>query len=86
MTFSQNSTRPAGLEPATYGLEKRKLENLTALESTSYKPPENRFSANFTENDDTIQQNLAKIINRWPSLPPNIKAAIMVLIGGDEDE
>jgi hypothetical protein len=29
---------------------------------------------------------LEKIINRWSSLPANIKAAIMVLIGGDEDE
>ncbi len=75
-----------GLEPATYGLEKRNLENLIPLESRSYNPPENSFTANLTENDDTIQQNLTKIINRWPSLPPNIKAAIMVLIGGDADE
>ncbi len=78
-------TRPARLERATYGLEKRKLENLTTLESISYKPPGNRFTANLTENATTIQQNLAKIINRWPLLPPNIKAAIMVLIGGDDE-
>jgi hypothetical protein len=74
-----------GLEPKTYGLKKRKLENLTSLESTSYKPSENHFTTNLTENNDAIQQDLTKIINRWSSLPPNIKAAIMVLIGGDDE-
>ena len=70
----------------TYGLEIRRPENITALESTSYKLPENQLTANLTENSTTIQHNLTKIINRWPLLLPNIKAAIMVLIGGDEDE
>jgi len=77
--------RVLGLEPKTYGLKVSKLENLTALESTGYNPPENHLTANLTENATTIQQDLAKIINRWPSLPPNIKAAIMVLIGGDDE-
>ncbi len=78
--------RVLGLEPKTYGLKVSKLEKLTPLESRSYKPPGNRFTVNLTENNDTIQRDLTKIINRWPSLPPNIKAAIMTLIGGDEDE
>ena len=77
--------RALGLEPRTYGLKVRKTENVTDLKATSYKSLENHLTANLTENDNTIQQNLAKIINRWPSLPSNIKAAIMVLIGGEDE-
>ncbi len=78
--------RPTGLEPVTYELEKRRLGNVTALELTSYKSPENQLTANLTENATTIQQDLAKISQSWTSLSPNIKAAIMILIGGEEDE
>ena len=77
--------RPGGLEPPTFGFEERKLKKLTPLESTNYNPPENHFSTNFSKKSTTIQQNLAKTINRWPSLPTNIRAAIMVLIGGDDE-
>ncbi|MGD8785919.1 MAG: hypothetical protein PVJ60_00720 [Phycisphaerales bacterium] len=78
--------RVLGLEPKTYGLKVSKPENLTVVKSTSYNTPKNHLTVNLTENDNTIQQNLVKINNRWPSLPPNIKAAIMVLIGDIEDE
>jgi hypothetical protein len=39
-----------------------------------------------SENSVKIHKDLTKIINRWPSLSPKIKAAIMVLIGDIEDE
>ena len=79
-------THSAGLEPATFGFKVSELKNLTALGLTSYNSPKNHFTTNLTENVTTIQQNLTKIIGRWPSLPLNIKAAIMTLIGGDDDE
>jgi hypothetical protein len=41
--------------------------------------------ANLTENPNAIQSNLAKIINQWPSLSSNIKTAIMVLVGGNDE-
>jgi hypothetical protein len=77
--------RALGLEPRTYGLKVRKTENITNLKATSYNTPKNHLTANLTENDNTIHQNLTKIINRWPSLPPNIRAAIVVLIGGADE-
>ena len=78
--------RPARLERATYGLERSRAESTTTLDPTSYQPRQNHLTANLTENDDKIQHDLAQIINRWTSLPANIQAAIMVLIGGGEDE
>jgi len=62
------------------------VDSVTPSYSNTYKSPENHLTANLTKNPTTIQQDLAKIIKRWPSLPPNIKTAIMMLIGGDEDE
>jgi hypothetical protein len=75
-----------GIEPLTYRLEIRSPEYLTSLKLNSYLTPQNRSTVNSTENSAKIQEDLAKVIDRWSSLPPNIKAAIMVLIGGDEDE
>jgi hypothetical protein len=77
-------TRPAGLEPATYGLEICRPENLTSLKLNSYLTPKNQSTVNSTENSAKIREDLTKIINRWPSLLPNIQAAIMVLIGDNE--
>lgn len=76
--------RVLGLEPRTYGLKSRKPENLTSLKTTTYTPPKNLSTANSTENSAKIREDLAKVINRWPLLLPNVKAAIMVLIGEDE--
>jgi hypothetical protein len=75
--------RVLGLEPRTYGLKVRKTENVTDLKATSYNTLENHLTANLTENDKIIQQNLAKIINRWSCLPENVRHAIMILIGED---
>ena len=72
--------RVLGFEPKTYALKDCKPEIVTPYESNSYKNPENHLTANLTENVNTIQQDLTKISNCWPLLPPNIKAAIMVLI------
>ena len=74
--------RVLGLEPKTYGLKGSRSENITDLESTSYESSKTDLTANLTRNPTIIQQDLARIINRWRSLPNNIRQAIMVLIGG----
>ena len=86
MFFSNAGIRPRGFEPLTYGLEITTLENIKSLELTIYQSTINSFSTNFSGNFTKIQQNLTKIINRWSSLPPKIQTAIMVLVGGGEDE
>jgi hypothetical protein len=78
--------RVLGLEPKTYGLKGSKPENVTTSNTNSYKTTKNHLTPNLTENDNTNQQNLAKIINRWSSLPQDIKSAIMILVGGNENE
>ena len=65
----KKETRPTGLEPAAYGLEIRQPENTTTLSSIGYSPPENHLTANSTENNKTIQQDLRRLINYWESLP-----------------
>ena len=72
--------RLEGFEPPTFGSVDRKSENVTDLESNSYKSGENNLTSNLTENRTKIQRDLEKIINRWVHLPRNIKHAIMVLI------
>jgi len=78
--------RPRGFEPLTYGLETSSLEIISALESISYNTTKKHLITNLTENNIEIQHNLTKLINRWASLPSNVKTAIIVLIGGDENE
>jgi hypothetical protein len=88
MALAQKITRPAGLEPATYGLEKRRCENehkiITSVEPVSYPNNYESFStaleANLSENKNKIQDDLQTIIHRWPSLAENVKRAIMILI------
>ncbi len=60
-------------------------DSITPLYSNSYKSDNRHLTANFTENFAKFQQDLARVIKRWPSLLPNIQAAIMVLIGGDDE-
>ncbi|HBG26946.1 MAG: hypothetical protein A2Y10_12345 [Planctomycetes bacterium GWF2_41_51] len=65
----------------TYGLESNRAKNINDIQSIGYSNTENQFSANFSGNNSKIQEDLAKIINRWPSLPISIKTAILILIG-----
>jgi len=73
-------TRLAGFGPATYGLERRKTKNVTNAVSNSYNSSETQLTPNSTENSDTIQQDLTRIINRWPCLSKNVRHAILILI------
>lgn len=67
-------------------LEIRTPESVTASKPSSYESAESRLTADLTENDNAIEQDLARIIDRWPSLPTHVKAAILMLTGGDENE
>jgi hypothetical protein len=75
--------RVLGLEPRTYGLKESSPEHLTTSQSDTYTPAENNLTANLTEKDDASHQNLTRIVNRWPSLPENVRQAIMIVIGED---
>jgi len=77
--------RPTGFEPVTYGLESNRAKNITTIDSIGYTKAENPFSTNFSENNNKIQEDLIKVIKRWDSLPPNIKSAIIVLIGSENE-
>lgn len=70
----------------TYGLESSQAQTTKIIDSKGYSKSENPFNPNFNENGSKIQEDLAKIINRWTSLPSNIKLAIMVLIAGTKEE
>ena len=76
----KKAIRLGGFGPPTYGLEIRKLENVTDSISSSYKSSQNQLIVNSTENPTEIQQDLAKIINRWPCLSENVRHAILILI------
>ncbi|MHC5162506.1 MAG: hypothetical protein ACYSO4_05245, partial [Planctomycetota bacterium] len=78
-------SRPKGLEPSTFGSTVRQAHSLTNSKPRSYEVFKNDLIANLTENPNAIQSNLAKIINQWPSLSSNIKTAIMVLVGGNDE-
>ena len=78
--------RVQGLEPWTYGLKESQLNNITISGTTSYKYYCNQLRANHQINYDRIYNDLTKIINLWPSLPPNIKTQIILLIEAVKDE
>jgi hypothetical protein len=79
-------TRPAGLEPATFGFEVREAEKVKGYISYSYKFAENELTGNPIQKSVKIQQPLINIIVRWETLPENVKSAIQLLVEGNADE
>ncbi|MFC1636965.1 hypothetical protein ACFL5Z_19250 [Planctomycetota bacterium] len=86
-------TRPAGLEPATYGLEILSHQNTSAKDKSTYESTESKLTPQLTpdsrkENGDDIQKmpdDLAEIIGVWPQLPKHIKLAIKALVEAGRD-
>ena len=79
-------SHPAGFEPATYGLEIRSPELLNPSELETSENPSKQSTANSTENLSKIQNDLARIIEKWNTLPENIRQAILILIRDNKAE
>lgn len=70
-----------GTYKRSVGLEIDRLENITDPEPTGYISSQNHLIKILSINNDAIQQDLAKIITRYASLPEHIKKAIIILLG-----
>ena len=79
MTSTLNQTRPAGLEPATFGFEVRDCKNITDDKRRTYEIGENHsaiYSAILLQKHPELEQ----IITAWPELPEPIKKAILSMV------
>ncbi|MFC1603871.1 hypothetical protein ACFL5F_02485 [Planctomycetota bacterium] len=81
-------TRPAGLEPATFGFEVRDCKNLSLGNQEVYDITKTQLTPQLTpeyqkQGEIDIKKlppDLAEIVAVWPELPGHIKAAIKALI------
>ena len=81
-------TRPAGLEPATFGFEVRNSENTSLDKTNTCETTKEQLTPQLTPKSqkqgkiDTSEQtsDLAEIVTVWPELPVHIKAAIKALV------
>jgi len=73
-------TRPAGLEPATFGFEDRHCESLSEVESSTYES-DAKSSAICSATTAQQDPDLRRVVEAWPSLPKHIKQSILALCG-----
>ena len=81
-------TRPAGLEPATFGFEVRHPKNTTTRKQKTCQATQQQLTPQLTPKSpkqpkiDTseLPSDLAEIVAVWPELPAHIRAAIKALV------
>ena len=78
--------RPAGFEPATYGLGNAgnisaNVDNssISRTPDQSHSPQHSPAPANRCESVTTVDSALARIIDAWPALPEPIRRAMLAL-------
>jgi len=77
--------RPAGLEPATCGLEVGTAGDASPFETSGYGSPEPGWAQNgqqFKRDAAAIDPDLRTLIECWPMLPEAFKQAILALAKG----
>ena len=84
----KKQTRPAGLEPATFGFEVRGTENTSLESKKTCKSDKGQLTPQLTPKSQkqgemdtqSLPTDLAQIVAIWSELPNYIKAAIRALI------
>ncbi|MHC4072568.1 MAG: hypothetical protein ACYTGS_11130 [Planctomycetota bacterium] len=90
----ENKTRPAGLEPATFGFEVRDSKNISQDNQetceTAKTPLTLQLAPEYQKTDEIdtkkLPSDLAEIVVVWPELPGHIKAAIKALVQTQKGE
>jgi hypothetical protein len=72
--------RPAGFEPATLGLGNGRRDGASPATATgSASSPDSVARQLPTEAE--IDPDLSRVIDAWPTLPAQLRAAVMALVG-----
>ena len=83
----EKKTRPAGLEPATFGFEVRNDKNISAEETKAYEPAKEPLTLKRTPkrkkekfNTSELPPDLAELVTVWSELPEHIKQTIRTIV------
>ena len=82
-------TRPAGFEPATYGLGNRRRESVEVRSDNDLRAGAESFAApaaagepDNPDSDAGDDPDLQTVVDAWPELPEAIRADILAVVRG----